>query len=96
MTDNGIFRKSDMDGMTFGKRLRKLRTDAELTQEELAAKSGMTRSSIAKFERDEREPLLTTANRLAKALGVDCTAFQDDQAEPKKPAKPKRKKGKGA
>ncbi len=78
-----------MDGMTFGNRLRKLRIDAGLTQEELAAKSGMARSSIAKFERDEREPLLTTANRLANALGVDCTAFQ----EPAEKKTSRKKKG---
>ncbi|HZZ81936.1 MAG TPA: helix-turn-helix transcriptional regulator [Gemmataceae bacterium] len=77
----------------FGETLKRLRKDANLTQTALATKAGMTRSAIAKFELGEREPLLSTAQRLAEALGVDCLAFQDEPTQAETTTKPKRKKG---
>ena len=82
-----------MDATTFGAKLKDLRKAVGMTQHDLAAKSGMTRSAIAKFETGEREPLLATAQRLAEALGVDCRAFQTDAPAADVPAKGKKKGG---
>ena len=42
--------------MLFGEKLKKLRTDARLSQSELAEKLGVTRRSIIYYESGERYP----------------------------------------
>lgn len=56
----------------FGKRLRKLREERELTQEELADRAGMHFTYIGQIERGVRNPSLINLQRLAKALKVDA------------------------
>jgi transcriptional regulator with XRE-family HTH domain len=46
------------------------RVEHELTQEELAAKLGVTQSAVARFEAGETEPKVSTLLRLSRALGV--------------------------
>jgi excisionase family DNA binding protein len=58
-----------------GWRLRQLREAADLTQLELAARSGLTHEAISNLERGRRAPLATTVRARAQALGVDPTAF---------------------
>jgi transcriptional regulator with XRE-family HTH domain len=72
-----------------GARLRELRESASITREELAKQSGVSTRAITQWERDEREPGWTNVLALAKALGVDCTAFTRPPAE-REPAKPGR------
>ena len=56
----------------FGERLRRLREEAGLTQEELAAKAGMTAKGVSALERGERKrPYPHTVRSLADALGLD-------------------------
>ena len=85
----------------FAARLRELREKAGLTQEGLAEASGLTRDGIAHLEQGRRSPAWETVLAVAKALGVECTAFTADPkpAEaPRKagrPASPREKKAKG-
>jgi transcriptional regulator with XRE-family HTH domain len=84
--------KKDMSLNCFGNRLRELRNNADLTQTQLAERAGIARSFVAKMEAGQHIPSWDTVQAIAKALGVNCMAFQDDgQVEPKKP-KPKKKK----
>ncbi len=53
-----------------GKNLKELRTRAALTQAELAEKAGLTTAAVARIERDEAEPRMTTIRKLAGALDV--------------------------
>jgi transcriptional regulator with XRE-family HTH domain len=53
-----------------GQRLKALRIEAALTQAELADKAGVAPNTVARLERDEAEPHMTTARKLASALGV--------------------------
>jgi predicted ATPase/DNA-binding XRE family transcriptional regulator len=54
-----------------GARLRRLREDAGLTQEELAARAGMTAKGVGALERGERRnPYPHTVRSLADALGL--------------------------
>jgi putative transcriptional regulator len=53
-----------------GQRLKALRIEAALTQAELADKAGVAANTVARLERDEAEPHMTTARKLAEALGV--------------------------
>ena len=71
-----------MTGQTFGARLKELRERAGLTQPELAEKAGMNRFGIAKLEQGAREPTWATVQALARALGVNCTAFEDAVSTP--------------
>jgi len=53
-----------------GERLARLRREAGLSQEALAAKSGISRVTIARLEAGERDPHYETLRALAQGLGV--------------------------
>lgn len=76
--------------MNFSKKLRELKTKANLSERELAERSGVAPSTVHTYLLGIREPSLANAAKLAAALGVDCRAFTEDVA-----AKPAPKKGKG-
>jgi transcriptional regulator with XRE-family HTH domain len=54
-----------------GERLKRQRTRRALTQAELAGRARVTTATVARIERDEIEPRMTTLRKLAQALGVD-------------------------
>jgi transcriptional regulator with XRE-family HTH domain len=54
-----------------GDNLKGLRVLNALTQAELAQKAGLTPAAVARIERNEAEPRMTTLRKLAKALGVE-------------------------
>jgi len=73
----------------FAVKLKALREAAGMTQAGLAEAAGLHLSVVFKIEQGVREdPSWATVKALAKALGVDCTAF-DDEEQPK--SKEKRK-----
>ena len=53
-----------------GDNLKRLRVLNALTQEELAEKAGLTSTAVARIERNESEPRMTSIRKLAVALGV--------------------------
>ena len=53
----------------FAESLKALRQTADLSLQALADKAGVSKSMISKVERDEVQPTLDVASRLAKALG---------------------------
>lgn len=52
-------------------RLKLLRERKALTQDDLAARSGVSRITIARLETDAAEPRPSTTQKLARALGVE-------------------------
>jgi len=54
----------------FGRTLRRLRTEAELNQAELADKAGISQSAVSQIEKGERAPSFDVLRRLATALGL--------------------------
>lgn len=56
--------------VSFGERLRNLRTRAGLSQEDLAHEAGLDRTYVSGIERGVRNPSLRNIARLAGALGV--------------------------
>jgi HTH-type transcriptional regulator, competence development regulator len=56
-----------------GEQLRNARTRRLLTQDELAAKAGVSQSTIANIERNNAEPQFRTIRKLARALDVEPT-----------------------
>jgi transcriptional regulator with XRE-family HTH domain len=58
-----------------GDNLKRLRVLNALTQEELAEIAGLTSTAVARIERNESEPRMTTLRKLAAALGVEPRAL---------------------
>lgn len=67
------------EGGSLGDRLRKLRRQQSLTQEELAHTSGVSQEMIAKTEQGRRHPRLTVLAKLAHALDVPLSELIDDR-----------------
>ncbi|MEV6643896.1 helix-turn-helix domain-containing protein [Amycolatopsis sp. NPDC051371] len=76
---------------SFGARLRRLRRAAELTQEALAEKSGLSGQAVGALERgDRRYPHRETLDRLADALGLTGDDRADFAAAAARPGSPAR------
>lgn len=56
--------------INFGKKVKEIRKAMNLTQQELAYRSGLSRIEIGLIERGQKNIQLTTIERVAKAL--DC------------------------
>jgi transcriptional regulator with XRE-family HTH domain len=52
-----------------GERLKRQRMRRALTQAQLAERAGVATATVARIERDEIEPRMTTLRKLAHALG---------------------------
>ncbi|MCI0462122.1 MAG: helix-turn-helix transcriptional regulator [Gemmataceae bacterium] len=93
----------------FAGRLLALREAAGLSKYRLAELTGLTRQALGLLESGQTVPTWDTVQKLARALGVSCEAFEDPGMElpeakppgkagrpPKKPAdQAEGKKGKG-
>jgi len=53
-----------------GNKLKTLRMEQALTQKELATKAGLAHNTVARLERNETEPHMSTVRKLANALDV--------------------------
>ena len=58
-----------------GARVKELRRGRNLTLDELAGLSGVSRAMISKLERGEKNPTLVVAARLAEGLGITLSAL---------------------
>jgi DNA-directed RNA polymerase specialized sigma subunit len=66
-------------------RLKELRLDANLTQEELAEITDLTQSTISRLEKGGRRPRPKTLGKLAYALGVKPEELDPDLADVYRP-----------
>lgn len=57
--------------MTFGDRLREARLHNGLTQEQLAQRIGVAKSTLTGYEKGNREPDVFKIKRILEVLGVD-------------------------
>ena len=62
--------KSKLESYHLHERISYLRKRREMTQTELAAKSGLSQSTIAQIESGQKDPSVKTIEKLAKALDV--------------------------
>jgi transcriptional regulator with XRE-family HTH domain len=58
-----------------GRRVRALRTDLGISQEELAARAALHRNYVGSVERGERDIGIVALTRLATALGISLADF---------------------
>jgi transcriptional regulator with XRE-family HTH domain len=72
-------RAGDLDAhvaiVAFGQRLRELRTERGVSQEDIAYRAGVHPTAIGRLEAGRRDPRLTTILRLARGLGVKSEAL---------------------
>ena len=61
--------------LKFGRRVKELRLERNLTQQQLADISGLHKNYIGMVERGERNPSLVNIDILARSLKVDITAL---------------------
>ena len=68
-----------MDDLTnaFGERLKKIRGDLKLTQDELAFECDMHGSHIGQLERGVKSPTLDTLNKIAFGLNIPLPKLVD-------------------
>lgn len=64
------------------------RRDRRLSQEELAAQTGVSRQAVSKWELGESSPDVNKLLALARAFGVTTDHLLDDGEEPERPAAP--------
>jgi transcriptional regulator with XRE-family HTH domain len=64
--------------VAFGRRLRALRLERSLSQEQLAALADLDRTYVSSCETGRRNATIRTINRLSGALGVDPGALVSD------------------
>jgi transcriptional regulator with XRE-family HTH domain len=58
-----------------GRRIQTLRDQRKLTQEELAARAGLSRGYLARLETGRHDPSATTLAAIAKALRVPIASL---------------------
>ena len=69
--------KSDAHLAAFAKRLRVLRAEHEVTVEEIAENTAVTKSTIYRYLRGEQWPDLETAGGIARTFGLTIDELYD-------------------
>lgn len=59
--------------------LKEIRTEKGLTQEELATKCGVQRTTVTMIETGENKPSVELAKKLASVLDIRWTMFFEDE-----------------
>src|SRR6476619_5422818 len=72
---NGVVPVWRQDRWRCGLRLRALREAAALSQQDLAAKSGLTHEAISRLETGHNAPCAETVRTLAQALRIEAEQF---------------------
>ena len=67
--------------MEIGVKIKQLRQQRGLTQEELAARTELTKGFISQLERDLTSPSIATLMDILEALGTDVASFFRETAE---------------
>jgi len=68
--------------LSFGQRLKSFRLAENLSLEELSYRSGLSKTMIGNYERDEANPTDASAQKLADSLGLSLSAFHGEFSSP--------------
>ena len=68
---------SSENNLNLGKRLKQIRSDMGLSQEELAYRCNMQASHIGQIERGQKSPTLETLEKLASGLNITVSVLTD-------------------
>jgi transcriptional regulator with XRE-family HTH domain len=78
--------------MPISDKLKRLRTEAGLTQMELAVKAGVSISAVSQIEQGAiPDPRVSTLHAIARALAVPLDALAPDEPPPEPPRRGRRK-----
>jgi transcriptional regulator with XRE-family HTH domain len=80
-------KKSDRANVAFGDALRRMRSNAGLTQEKLAEMAGIHRNHVGDIERGDKEICLLTMLRLCGALQIPLSRLALEMEHPAMDAK---------
>ena len=69
--------------MDIGQRIKQLRIQNELTLEELASRSELTKGFLSQVERNLTSPSVSTLEDILEALGTDLATYFTDSKETK-------------
>lgn len=69
--------------MEFGKKIKRLRQQCNLTQEELADRCELTKGYISQLENDLTSPSIATLMDILSAVGTNLKEFFDDEEDEK-------------
>lgn len=69
--------------MDIGKKIRELRTANDLTLEELASRSELTKGFLSQVERNLTSPSISTLEDILEALGTDLSQFFQQEKQQK-------------
>jgi transcriptional regulator with XRE-family HTH domain len=61
--------------VNLGKKIKEYRNQADLSQEKLAQRAGITRVYITRLEKGELNPSITAIRRIVKALDLSTSEF---------------------
>lgn len=67
--------------MNFPERLKQIRQEKGMTQQEFADLLGTSKQVISRYEHGENTPKITTVVHYAKVLNVPITYFTDESSE---------------
>src|SRR5262245_61375926 len=84
-----------MKAANFAGRMKELREQAGLSQQQLADRLGTTVRNISRLETGVQEPTWPTVLALAEVFGVDCNAFTQEPAARPEPSRGRPPKAKG-
>jgi transcriptional regulator with XRE-family HTH domain len=71
------------DTMTFGTRLKALRTDSGISVDQLSKQSGLSRAFIYQMENDGCDPSYSSLQKLSKGLGLTLAELLSENPQPK-------------
>jgi transcriptional regulator with XRE-family HTH domain len=83
----------------FARKLIELRTAAGVSAYRLAQLTGISRQALSQLETGQTIPTWETVQKIARALGLNCEAFEDpglelpEAPEPKKAGRPRKGQG---
>ncbi|HMN12911.1 MAG TPA: helix-turn-helix domain-containing protein [Bellilinea sp.] len=73
--------KADDKSVIVGNRLRVLREQRGISMRTLAATSGLSANALSMIERGKTSPSVSTLSKLARAMGINITAFFREETE---------------
>lgn len=71
----------DVEYVSFGDRLRSIRKEKEMSQDEFAALLGTSKQVLSRYETGQRIPKITQVQQYAKRLNVSADYLMGDSAE---------------
>ena len=69
----------DMDNQTIGKRLKKTRQNRNMTLDELAEVTGVSKPMLGQIERGQSSPTVTTLWKIATGMKIPFSSFLQEQ-----------------